>query len=275
MNQTTARALLEWQIELGADEAILDAPLDRYGLSDPVMRPVSGPGVQRSVSSGPVNPAPRPEFPAQVRQDGVAIAAKAAAAAGDLDALRAAMADFAYCDLRKGARNLVFADGDPHARVMIVDEAPGREEDAAGVPFAGRAGQLLDRMLGAVGMGRSGGGQAARIGSQRAVYLVPVLPWRPPADRSPTAGEIAVMLPFLTRHIELADPEILVLMGNAPCQALLGRQGITRLRGTWTQALDRPALPMVAPDALLGRSEAKRDAWADLLSLAARLEALA
>lgn len=271
MDHWTARALLEWQLELGADEAILDGPLDRYGLPDAVLRPVAAPAAPRTAASP--DPAPRPDLPAQVRVDAVAMATQAAAAASDLEALCAAMAGFAHCDLRKGARNLVFADGDPGARVMIVGEAPGREEDAAGVPFAGRAGQLLDRMLGAVGMGRAGGGPAAENDSQRAVYLVPVLPWRPPADRSPTAGEIAVMLPFLIRHIELADPEILVLMGNTPCQALLGRQGITRLRGAWTQALDRPTLPMVAPDALLGRPEAKRDAWADLLSLAARLEA--
>jgi uracil-DNA glycosylase len=121
--------------------------------------------------------------------------------------------------LKKGARNLVFADGNPAARVMIVGEAPGRDEDLQGLPFVGKAGQLLDRMFEAIGMGR------ASPDAERALYITNVLPWRPPENRDPSPEEIAMMLPFLRRHVELAGPEVLVLMGNHSCQALLGRRG--------------------------------------------------
>ena len=169
-------------------------------------------------------------------------------------------------DLKMGARNLVFFDGNPAARVMIIGEAPGRDEDMQGKPFVGRAGQLLDRMLAAIGMARHADDPA------RAVYITNVLPWRPPQNRDPTPEEIAMLLPFVQRHVELVDPELVVLMGNTSCQAGLGRRGITRLRGTWTQAYGRPALPMFHPAGLLRNPHNKRHAWADLLELQARLE---
>jgi uracil-DNA glycosylase len=269
-----AKALLEWQVALGADEAIMDAPLNRYGLTDAAPRTGAAPAVAagQAHGSGPddLSGKPkRPELPPQVKVDAVALATQAAGLASDLPGLRAAIAGFAHCDIRKGARNLVFAAGQPGARVMIVGEAPGRDDDLDGQPFAGRAGELLDRMLAAIDMGR------AHPDAARSVYLTTVLPWRPPSDRAPDPSEIAMMLPFLRRHIDLAAPEILVLMGNAPCQALLGRAGITRMRGEWAQVMGRPALPMFHPAALLGRAEAKRDAWADLLALNARLRGLA
>src|SRR5690606_31751147 len=126
-----------------------------------------------------------------------------------------------------------FADGDPRARLMIVGEAPGRDEDRVGRPFVGQAGQLLDRMLAAIGLSRTSPDPGA------AVYITNVLPWRPPENREPSPEEIAMLKPFLARHIELAAPDVLVIMGNISCLALLGRRGITRLRGQWTQALDR------------------------------------
>ena len=148
---------------------------------------------------------------------------------------------------------------------MIVGEAPGREEDRAGKPFVGRAGQLLDRMLEAINMGR------AHENSARAVYITNVLPWRPPSNRTPEKDEIAMMLPFLERHVALIDPDIVVLMGNTPCQALLGRTGITRMRGQWVEVLGKPCLPMFHPAYLLRNPIAKREAWAELLELNARL----
>jgi DNA polymerase len=191
-----------------------------------------------------------------------------AAACGDLAALRAAMEGFEGCALKRGARNLVFADGDPAARVMIVGEAPGEEEDREGRPFVGRSGQLLDRMLAAIGLSR----RAEAAGD--AVYITNVLPWRPPQNRDPAADEVAMMLPFLRRHIELADPEVLVVMGNAAAKALLETTtGITRLRGTWVDWHGRPVLPMFHPAALLRNGELKRPAWADLLALRERLDA--
>ena len=149
---------------------------------------------------------------------------------------------------------------------MIVGEAPGRQEDIAGKPFVGQAGQLLDRMLAAIDLARSADDPA------RAVYITNVLPWRPPSNRTPEPEEIAMMLPFVERHITLANPDFVVLMGNTPCQALLGRAGITRLRGKWVEVLGRPALPMFHPAYLLRNTAAKREAWADLLALQARLQ---
>ena len=268
MDGATALALLAWQLELGADEAIADAPVDRYALPDePQPRTAARRAESRAIPPGPPQPprdAPGPRPPAG-QTDPAEVARGMAAAAASLAALAETMAAFDLCDLRRGARNFVFADGDERARVMIVGEAPGREEDLEGRPFVGAAGQLLDRMLAAIGLSRSD------PAPERAVYITNVLPWRPPANRTPDAAEIAMFLPFLQRHVELADPEILVLMGNTPCQALLGRGGITRIRGQWTEVLGRPALPMFHPAYLLRTPEAKREAWADLLSLKARL----
>ncbi len=248
------RALLEWQLELGAIDAIGDAPVDRYALE--VTKPAPKP------APTPAAPPPVPEAP---QVDAAAIATSAAAGAGDLDGLSAAMQAFEHCELKRGARSFVFCDGQPAARVMIVGEAPGREEDRAGKPFVGRAGQLLDRMLDAIDLGR------AHDDPARAVYITNVLPWRPPSNRTPDAAEIAMMLPFLERHIALANPDLLVVMGNTPCQALLGRTGITRMRGTWVEVLGKPCLPMFHPAYLLRNPIAKREAWADLLDLNARL----
>ncbi|WP_298429778.1 uracil-DNA glycosylase [uncultured Jannaschia sp.] len=255
LDPLTARAMLEWQLEMGCDEAIGEMPLNRYAL------PERMPPAASAAAASDATAAPRV---APAASDPVAEAERMAAEAGDLAALQAALAAYPWCDLRLGARNLVFSDGDPAARVMIVGEAPGREEDRAGRPFVGQAGQLLDRMLAAIGMSRD-----SEAGD--AVYITNVLPWRPPSNRDPEPEETAMMLPFVRRHIALADPEILVLMGNHACDALLGRKGITRMRGHWAEAEGRPALPMLHPAYLLRQPAAKRDAWADLLSLAARL----
>ena len=263
MDYHTAVALLKWQVEMGVDEGILDAPLDRYDLPDAVpkaAKPVAAPAVAKGER------APVPTLPDAVKVDGAALAQSAADAASDLDGLATAMAAFEACDLKQGARNTVFSDGIAGATVMIIGEAPGRDEDQTGKPFVGRAGQLLDRMLAAIDMGRAH--------ETRPVYITNVLPWRPPQNRTPTPAEIAMMLPFLHRHIALAQPKLLVLMGNVPCQALLGRAGITRMRGDWGAACGIPAIPMFHPAYLLRQPTAKRDAWADLLSLQAKLREL-
>ncbi|KGJ22120.1 uracil-DNA glycosylase [Paracoccus sanguinis] len=253
LDAATALALLEWQREMGVDEAILDAPLDRFAES---IRP----------SAAAADPAPvaAPTLPPAA--GGLAGQAEALAArAGTLAALAEAQAGFEGLEIRRGARNFVFADGNPAARVMVIGEAPGEDEDREGRPFVGRAGQLLDQMFAAIGLSRSAEDAAA------ALYITNILPWRPPGNRRPEAEEIAAMLPFVARHVALAAPEFVVLMGNTPCQAALGRQGILRLRGQWTEAFGRPALPMTHPAYLLRTPVAKREAWADLLSLKARL----
>ncbi|MEM8537755.1 MAG: uracil-DNA glycosylase [Pseudomonadota bacterium] len=247
------RAALEWQVELGATDAIQETPVDRYALA----------AAKPAKPMQPTNAAPA--TPVMATSDPIADAKHAADAATDLPALATAMEAFEHCELKKGARNFVFCDGNPAARVMIVGEAPGREEDRAGKPFVGRAGQLLDKMLEAIAMGR------ADETPDSAVYITNVLPWRPPSNRTPDKAEIAMMLPFLERHIALADPDVIVLMGNTPCQALLGKTGITRMRGNWVEALGKPTLPMFHPAYLLRNPIAKREAWSDLLSLKARL----
>lgn len=246
-----AKALLEWQVELGALDAVQDTPVNRYDVPAAVEKPKK--------AAEPVAPG----IVAQVKVDAVAVAERLAAGAQNLDELRAAVAGFELCELKKGARNLVFSDGVPGAKVMLVGEAPGRDEDREGRPFVGRAGQLLDKMLGAIDMGR------AR--EDAPVYITNVLPWRPPQNRDPKPEEIAMMRPFLMRHIALAQPKVLVVVGNWACQALLGKRGITRLRGQWVEAAGLPALPIFHPAYLLRSPEFKREAWADLLSLKAKL----
>ncbi|AUH32787.1 uracil-DNA glycosylase [Paracoccus tegillarcae] len=267
-----ALALLQWQAEMGADEPILDAPLDRFDLpaasetraAPPIMTAApSLPGID-APATAPVAPRPAdgPDIAALVAQ-----AQALAEGADTLDALAAAQEGFDGIELKKGARNFAFADGNRDARVLILGEAPGDEEDRQGRPFVGRAGQFLDRMFAAIGLARDA------VDAEKSLYITNVLPWRPPGNRDPSPDEMAMMLPFVRRHIALMDPQFIVLMGNTPCQAALGRRGILRLRGTWTQAFDKPALPMTHPAYLLRNPVAKREAWADLLSLAERLDA--
>lgn len=246
------RALLEWQIELGVTEAIGDAPVDRYALPEtgPAKRKVATPAAAAVAVAEPL-----------VELDPVQVATSVAQAAGSLDALKQALGAFELCELKKGARNLVFSDGVPGARVMIIGEAPGRDEDREGRPFVGRAGQLLDRMLAAIQLNRA-----------ENVYITNVLPWRPPQNRDPQPKEMAMMLPFLERHVALAKPEFIICMGNISCQSVLGKKGITRMRGNWDQAFGLPVLPMFHPAYLLRTPSAKREAWADLLDLRTKLK---
>lgn len=261
LDAATALALYEWQAEMGATEAIGEHPVNRYALPERTA-PLAGP---------PPSAAPRAvaaPSAAAGSADPVGVARAAAAGAADLTALAGVQAAYDLCDLKKGARNFVFADGNPAARVMVIGEAPGRDEDIEGRPFVGRAGQLMDRMFAAIGLSRTA------PDPQASLYITNVMPWRPPSNRDPEPGEIAMMLPFLARHIELASPAVIVLMGNTPCAALLNQRGILRLRGAWTEALGRPVLPMTHPAYLLRQPQAKREAWADLLSLKARLRGM-
>ncbi|SEW30606.1 DNA polymerase [Aliiroseovarius sediminilitoris] len=258
----SAKALLEWYIELGAVDAISDTPVDRYALEPTLPKP-------RMAAPDGSTPVTAAKPPAAPRRDHVASAKQAAAAVKDLDALRGAIEAFDGCEMKRGARNTVIADGNPAARVMIIGEAPGRDEDIAGKPFVGRAGQLLDKMFAAIGMGRD-----APL-SKDAIYITNVMPWRPPNNRDPSPDEIAMMVPFVERHVQLVAPDVLVLMGNTPCQAVLGRKGIMRMRGRWEEAWSKPVMPMTHPAYLLRTPAAKREAWADLLSIQAKLRDLA
>jgi DNA polymerase len=245
-------AMLRWQVEAGADEAIEE------------------PGVPAArVEAPPPAPATDRAGPAPALLDRPAGEGGAAAAARTLEELHATLLDFDGCGLKATAMNLCFADGNPQARVMLVGEAPGADEDRVGRPFVGVAGQLLDRMLAAIGLDRG------------SVYIVNTVYWRPPGNRTPTPAETAACLPFVERQIELVSPEVLVLAGAASAKTLLARsEGITRLRGRWftyqSAGMVRPipALPIYHPAFLLRQPGQKREAWRDLLSLREKLDEL-
>ncbi len=184
----------------------------------------------------------------------------------DLATLQSRLERFEGCALKRTATQLVFADGEPGSRVMFIGEAPGGDEDRIGRPFVGRAGQLLDRMLHAVGLKR------------QQVYIANVVPWRPPGNRTPTPQETQACLPFIRRQIALAAPEILVCLGGSAAQSLLGiREGITRTRGTWfnydcEDGRAIRAFAMLHPAFLLRQPGQKRLAWKDLRALAGALK---
>ena len=272
-----ALALLEWQIEMGADEAIGDTALDRLALPSPVtpeQKPEQKPAPRVAASrpaasfATPTTAAP-PRALTESAAEPVQSARALAAQAMTIEALAALVAGFDACPLKRTATNTVFADGNPAAPVMIIGEAPGADEDRLGNPFVGRAGQLLDRMLAAIGLDRTG------------VQITNVIYWRPPGNRKPTAAEIASCLPFVFRHIVLSRPKLLVLAGGTAATTLLDvTDGITRLRGRWfdlaVPGLDAPlpTLPMFHPAFLLRSPERKREAWRDLLALKAKLAVL-
>jgi uracil-DNA glycosylase family 4 len=251
-----ARALLEWQIELGVTESIAETPINRFEVPETLAKPERAPA--------PVAAHKGAASPELVDADNTA--RQLAADAPDLVALKAAVAGFEHCELKRGARSLVFGDGNPTARVMVIGDAPDRHEDIEGRPFAGPAGLMLDKMFAAIDMER----HVPDV--EKSIYVTTVLPWRTPQDREPGVHELEMMLPFVHRHVELVAPDILVLMGNVSCQALTGQKGVARLRGRWTSAMDRPALAMFHPAHLLRNPSAKRDAWNDLLMLQARLQ---
>ena len=267
--QAALIAALRLQLDWGADEALATLPLDRT--APPPAAPAlatteaAGPDSGRP-GSGPPTPLRRPAA-ARAPTPAATRAAALAAGADSLAALREAMAGFDGSPLRETATNLVFADGVPESGLMLIGEAPGGDEDRLGRPFVGVSGQLLDRMLASVGLSR-----------ERDFYITNILPFRPPGNRTPTDAEIALFLPFILRHIALAKPRRLLLLGGVAAKALLrSREGITRLRGRWLEVTleeetPLPALATLHPAYLLRTPSAKREAWADLLLLRRTLD---
>jgi uracil-DNA glycosylase family 4 len=264
---------LRWWVRAGVNSALSETPQNRFA-NDAAQEAGLGanaPAAMRAPSRTLAESGPRASHGpgATGAAEATETAARAlAAAAKDLETLRSLMADFDGCALKRTATQLVFADGVPGSPVMFVGEAPGADEDRIGRPFVGRAGQLLDRMLNAVGLDRS------------QVYVANVVPWRPPGNRTPTLQETQTCLPFITRQIELADPQILVSLGLPSAQTLLGvKTGILRARGSWFQyprenGRTIPALAMLHPAYLLRQPSQKRLAWADMRALARALQNL-
>jgi DNA polymerase len=245
-----ARAALALQIAWGADEALEDAPIDRTRAA--ILPAAPPPALVPAASPAAVVPRLTPALRAK----------HAADAATTIEALRQALAAFTECPLAVTATTLVFAEGNPAAGLVLIDETPGPEEDLSGRPLAGPAGALLDRMLASIGLDRT------------KLLITSLIPWRPPGGRPPTEGEIAMCLPFLRRHLTLLQPRIVVTLGTLPTKMLTGSDApIRKQRGKWhSLQLDGELgevklLPMVHPATLLRTPVAKREAWADLLAL--------
>lgn len=280
--------ILAFHLEAGVDVALDDAPVDRFAQSaaEPrraqasLNRPSAGaqgasvptsPG-SVSVHATPAGPAParafNPAITTSAPDEAELAAREAVQGATSLDALRAIMEAFDGCALKRTASQLVFADGNPQARIMFVGEAPGREEDQQGLPFVGRAGRLLDLMMASIGLDRT------------RAYIANVIPWRPPGNRTPSPQETTICLPFIRRQIELVNPELVVCLGGQSAQALLSsKEGITRLRGRFmdydTGTRTIRAIATFHPAYLLRTPIGKRHVWRDLLAIEAALNAKA
>jgi uracil-DNA glycosylase len=250
-DQGSAEALLAWYGAMGVDEAIGEVPVNSFA-----------PPAQAAQRPRPAErqPSPTRHSPNESPFDRSGIAE-----ATTLEALEAMVAAFDGCALKRTAKNLCFARGSTNARLMLIGEAPGRDEDLQGKPFVGRAGQLLDRMIAAIGL------------DEGSIYITNTVYWRPPGNRTPTPEEIEACAPFLARQIELLSPDVLVLLGGAAAKSLLGvSEGIMRLRGKWLNyscaGADIRTLATLHPAYLLRKPEEKRYAWRDLLLVRKALE---
>ncbi len=262
--QQAAEALLRWYAEMGVDEAVGAAPADLYAWQETAAI-VEKPALIAKDNTPPVTPVFQAEEAAPAADEAIAAARKIAASCDSFDALEKAVSEFDGCPLKTGAKHTVFADGIPGADLLIIGEAPGRDEDLSGKPFVGRAGQLLDRMLAAIGRSR-----------MTDTLISNVIYWRPPGNRTPTPIETAICRPFVERLIELTEPKVIVLAGGAPMQALLEISGIMRARGVWRElelasGARFPVMPIFHPAFLLRQPANKRLAWADLQTIEARL----
>ncbi|MEI9804014.1 MAG: uracil-DNA glycosylase [Pseudolabrys sp.] len=254
-----ARDVLDFYLEAGVDALLGEEPVDRFAAVDaPAPAPVRA---QPAVAPAELDrPRPAQAMTPQAPDEAALAAREAAKSAKSLDELRAILEKFDGCALKATATKLVFADGNPAAKIMFVGEAPGRDEDIEGLPFVGRSGKLLDRMLAAIGLDRS------------SVYIANIVPWRPPGNRTPTPQESQICLPFVRRQIELVDPDILVCLGGPSAQTLLGiKEGITKTRGRWytfnTGKREIRAMPTFHPAFLLRSPLQKRFAWRDFLAI--------
>lgn len=262
LNNAELVSVLDWYRAAGVDLAVLDEPVDRFAQKPPAAAAM----VQRASAAPASSTAPVPQPTGPIGGD-PAEARQLAASAQSLDELRGMLEAYDGCGLKFRATQLVFADGNPEAKIMLIGEAPGAEEDRQGKPFVGRSGQLLDRMLGAIGLDRT------------SVYIVNTVPWRPPGNRTPTPEEMELCLPFLHRQVELVAPKLVLTLGGPAMQTVFkSSNGIIKMRGKWQEltigshAVE--ALPTLHPAYLLRTPAAKQQAWKDLLSFRVKMESL-
>ncbi len=274
-------ALLRFYADAGYSDALDDAPHDRFTDTAKRVQANARPGEPIAAASraniskqpdrpprpeaAPTRPAIRPTIPDEGQ---AALARELARSASSLDELRAILTEFDGCNLKFTAKQLVFADGNPEAKLMLIGEAPGRDEDLEGLPFVGRSGQLLDRILAAIGLDRS------------SVYIANIVPWRPPGNRDPSPLETEICRPFIERQIELVSPAILITLGGPSSKVMLNsKDGIMRMRGKWRahstgSGQEIPAMPTLHPAYLLRNPAHKKLAWYDFLEVKAKLTAL-
>jgi DNA polymerase len=268
LNHAELAAALDWYRAVGVDLAVGEEPVDRFAASAAAPRrsaPLAAPAAAPIQLPGREAPTAAPAITTSLTADPAQTRALAAAAP-TLEALRTAMDAYEGCTLKKRATQLVFADGNPEAEIMLVGEGPGEQEDLQGKPFVGRAGQLLDRMLASIGLDRT------------TVYIANMVPWRPPGNRDPSPEELALCTPFLLRQVELVAPKFLVTLGNVPTKSLFGTSsGITRMRGQWKElelgSHRVRSLATLHPAYLLRTPASKALAWRDMLSLRQAIEA--
>jgi uracil-DNA glycosylase family 4 len=259
----TVQQLLAFYLEAGVDCALVEAPVNRLSDSDMIPKPGEAARPAPAMATAAAVAVPR-NAAAPAPEAAILSAREAARTAPTLEVLRDLLEKFEGCALKSTATRLVFADGNPQARIMFVGEAPGREEDLEGLPFVGRSGKLLDRMIAAIGLDRT------------SAYIANVIPWRPPGNRTPTPQETQICLPFIQRQIELVNPDVLVTLGNPSTQTLLAtREGIMKTRGRWfdydTGTRVIRAIATFHPAYLLRSPSYKRMAWQDLRAIAKAL----
>ncbi len=269
---------LAWLVEAGADEAVGETPVDRFAARSatppveggPKFAPqISGRGAssQSARPPSPKNPSDFSTLPQGEGGDSIGTAMELARAAATLPELKAALEGFEGCALKRSATTTVFADGNPQSRILFIGEAPGRDEDRQGLPFVGRAGKLLDKMMAAIGLDRT------------SAYITNVLNWRPPDNRDPSPEEAAMCLPFLRRHIELVNPEIVILLGAVAVRHVMGRSdGIMKMRGRWLEYAVNgdmvPVMPTLHPAYLLRQPAHKKLAWRDLQAVERKIASI-
>ncbi|MEW7007727.1 uracil-DNA glycosylase [Lentilitoribacter sp. EG35] len=289
ISKQEAAAILKFYAEAGVVDLLNDEPIDRFEVSRKQLEekrakrgnvnPALSPRVAAATSRKSTSPRLTTDKPAaspiQAASTNITVpdqekideARALAKSANSVDELKELLADFKGCNLRQGAKNTVFADGNPNAPIMFIGKAPGRDEDRQGVPFVGPIGQLFDKMLAAIDLDRDKS------------YITNIVPWRPPGNRTPVPHEIELCRPFAVRHIELIKPKLIVLMGNVSTQTLLEtNKNILSLRGTWAEydvgGKKVPTMPTLHPDHLIKNPASKRNAWKDLLAISARLKEL-